>query len=512
MPVPLDAATIGDATLCAPLVIKRDGDSLICSILPSAAMDSELMCSGPSLKSPCFQEAISRADFDITAKQHNVSQTSQQVQAEVDLGEVVDKDLLQSIQHKDNAVIINEGVKIPKYFSKDDAQIIKFSTGLEFQLDSDPSANLGHQSSVVLPCAFGTQLEGPVLLATGTLPKNVPFGTSQALLDYYQQRKNVVFVVNDSMMDNARSLATSYRMNAVFIVQLELKDKLKTADDVLSALNAANVNAVTAHAGPLSLVLVQVSNKYYFYRGIANRDHLNTSKVDFGADVTSIVESAGIYNLLEQTAPRIINLAENSNKVLLPGLQQFVTLGQLQDMFKSMAIEGAGGIEEDIHAAVTQLQVLLNHKDLQDLSKGLIATLTTKISDAVAPLRDEYLRFFTEEFDANDKDSVKKKGKMLGELRSTTKEAQKTMAPLITAFSNMLSTQTTSKRTHDLKRLARQAAIHSNVDAAKSMTFETLAGYLEDHAGDMGVLLLNINTTPYERLLGNIRGVTTDVR
>lgn len=475
-------------------------------------MDSEFMCSGRTLRSPGFQEAISRADFDMTAQQQNVPQTSQQVQAVADFGEMVDKELLQNIQHKDNAVIINEGVEISSYFSKDNTQIIKFSTGLEFQLDSDPSAQLGHQSSVVLPCAFGTQLEGPVLLATGRLPKNVPFRTSQALLDYYQQRKNVVFIVNDSMMDNARSLATSYRMNAVFIVQIEPKEKLKSADDVLSTLNAANVNAVTAHAGPLSLVLVEISNKYYFYRGIANRDHLNTSKLDFGADVTSTVESAGMYNLLEQTAPRIINLAEDSNRVLLPGLRQSVTLEQLQDMFKNMAIAGAGGLEEDIHAAVTQLQVLLNQKDLQDLSKSLIATLTTKISDAVAPLRDEYLRFFTEDFDAKDKESVKKKGIMLGELRSTTKEAQKTMGPLITAFSNMLSTQTTSKRTHDLKRLARQAAIHSNVDAAKSMTFETLAGYLEDHAGDMGVLLLNINTTPYERLLGNIRGVTIDAR
>lgn len=470
------------------------------------------MCSGKTLPSSCFQEAISRADFAITAQQQNVSQTSQKVQAAAELGEMVDKELLQSVQHKDNAVIINEGVKVSEYFAKDDTQIIKFSTGIEFQLESDPSAKLGYQSSVVLPCVFGTQLEGPVLLATGRLPKNVPFQTSQTLLDYYLQRKNVVFVVNDEMMDNARSLATSYRMNAVFIVQIEPKEQLKTTDDILSALNAANVNAVTAHAGPLSLVLVEISSKYYFYRGIANRDHLNTSKLDFGADVTSIVDSAGIYNLLEQTAPRIINLAEESNKLLLPGLHKFVTIEQLQEMFKNMAIDGAGGLEEDIHAAVTQLQVLLNQKDLQDLSKGLIATLTTKISDTVAPLRDEYLKFFTEEFDAQNKESVKKKGKMLGELRSTTKEAQKTMGPLITAFSNMLSTQTTSKRTHDLKRLARQAAIHSNVDAAKNMTFETLAGYLEDYAGDMGVLLLNINTTPYERLLGNIRGVATDVR
>jgi hypothetical protein len=67
IPVPLDAATIGDATICCPLVIKRDGDSLICSILPTATTDREMMCCSNKLVSPSFPEAIQRADFTISA-------------------------------------------------------------------------------------------------------------------------------------------------------------------------------------------------------------------------------------------------------------------------------------------------------------------------------------------------------------------------------------------------------------------------------------------------------------
>ena len=67
IPVPLDAATIGDATICCPLVIKRDGESLICSILPTATTDREMMCHSAKLESPCFPEAIRRADFTISA-------------------------------------------------------------------------------------------------------------------------------------------------------------------------------------------------------------------------------------------------------------------------------------------------------------------------------------------------------------------------------------------------------------------------------------------------------------
>jgi hypothetical protein len=66
IPVPLDAATIGDATICCPLVIKRDGDSLICSILPTATTDRGMMCSSNKLVSRCFPEAIKRADFTIS--------------------------------------------------------------------------------------------------------------------------------------------------------------------------------------------------------------------------------------------------------------------------------------------------------------------------------------------------------------------------------------------------------------------------------------------------------------
>jgi hypothetical protein len=75
-----------------------------------------------------------------------------------------------------------------------------------------------------------------------------------------------------------------------------------------------------------------------------------------------------------------------------------------------------------------------------------------------------------------------------------------------------MSSQTTSKRTHDLKRLVRQTQIQGNVEAVKSMTFDTLAGYLESYAGDMGVMLLNIETTPYRQLLSNLKSAAIDAR
>lgn len=44
------------------------------------------------------------------------------------------------------------------------------------------------------------------------------------------------------------------------------------------------------------------------------------------------------------------------------------------------------------------------------------------------------------------------------------------------------------------------------------MTIDTLAGHLETYAEDMGVMLLNIETTPYRRLLGTLKNEAIDAR
>ncbi|KAK9576032.1 hypothetical protein V6Z93_010589 [Aspergillus fumigatus] len=101
------------------------------------------------------------------------------------------------------------------------------------------------------------------------------------------------------MTDNARNLASAYRINVLFIVRLTPETELKDTNNVISLMNSANINAVTALAGPQSLILVQISEKYYFYRGIANRAHLNTSGLAFGSDVTSVLESVGTGSILD---------------------------------------------------------------------------------------------------------------------------------------------------------------------------------------------------------------------
>ncbi|KAM0544194.1 hypothetical protein ACHAPJ_011945 [Fusarium lateritium] len=507
IPVPLDAATIGDATICCPLVIKKDGDSLICSILPTATTDTNIMCHSKQLISPCFPEAIKRADFTVAAPQVDVPQITNG-------GEVRETDVStgshNEVLAKRNAVLTTNPSTLPSFLDSTDTQIVRFGTGLNFVQDRGLEDE-AKRSAVVLPCVFGSQLQGPVLLATGTVPSNVPFQDEKSLCAYYEQLDGVVVVVDERMTDNARNLATGLRMNAVFIVQLIPDQKPRSAVEVSRVLSSANINAVTALAGPQSLILVNIDESFYFYRGLANPTVVDTTKLEFGADVTSIVESTSLNSFLIEKIPRLVNL-EDENTIVLPSSAQVARPQDLQKLFEQMSISKIKAMQADIAAAVPQLQSLLNQKDLQQLSKDLVTTLSDKINKVTAPLRSEYIKFISGGVDIDNKEFTLKKNKMLSDLRKTTKETQSALEPVISSLANMMSSQTTSKKTHDMKRLVRQTQIQNNVEATKSMTFDTLTGLLETHAEEMGVMLLNIETIPYQQLLRNLKNTTIDAK
>lgn len=63
VPVPLDAATIGyDATICCPLVVQKNAssNSLLCSILPTPTIETNVYCSGAVTSSTAFSRAITQ--------------------------------------------------------------------------------------------------------------------------------------------------------------------------------------------------------------------------------------------------------------------------------------------------------------------------------------------------------------------------------------------------------------------------------------------------------------------
>lgn len=469
-----------------------------------------MSCTTSKCNSSSFKEAIARADFTTREPERTpIVEAAAALDITAEDGAESSK-YLDDILAKETAVFTTYSAKRPSFLDAEKPQVIKFGTGIEFTLPEEGDKTK-HSSSVVLPCVFGDRLEGPVLLATGTVPVNVPFLNPASLRAYYEKLKDVVFIVDERMTDNARNLAASWRINAVFVIQSGHDKEPKDAEEVVELLNGTNINAVTALAGPQSLVLVQILDNYYFYRGIANREVLNTSALSFGADVTFEVLSSGLKSMLDPRIRRIINL-NDVNTILMPTSGQWIKPQDLKTILGDIPIQKIEELKEDVFAAVPQLQVLLTQKEVQELSTKLIFALSTKIEAVTTPLRKAYVKFVATEHNPADPESVKRKNKMLGELRKTTKTRQSAAGSVITSIGNMVSTQTTSKRNHDLKRLIRQSQIQGNVEAAKSMTFESLAEYLEEYADEMGVMLLNIEPEPYNTLLGTLKSASIDAR
>ncbi len=92
---------------------------------------------------------------------------------------------------------------------------------------------------------------------------------------------------------------------------------------------------------------------------------------------------------------------------------------ELKELFRCLSVSQIKGLGDDITALVTQLQALLDQKDTVDLSRALIAILTDKVHNYIAPLRTAYIDFVTKEYNVKDLESVKTKNLILSEFRKT---------------------------------------------------------------------------------------------
>jgi len=81
---------------------------------------------------------------------------------------------------KPNAVFVTHMTKFPSFVTPGTTQIIRYGKGLEFLRDEE-AFQQSTTSEVVLPGIMGSTLEGPLLLATGMIPRDVSFHDGQSL-------------------------------------------------------------------------------------------------------------------------------------------------------------------------------------------------------------------------------------------------------------------------------------------------------------------------------------------
>lgn len=436
--------------------------------------------------------------------------TTSEASEDVESLSVADTKAREEISKKKRAIFVTNKTVLPTAVKNEDCQRILYGNGLEFQQGTDGFATK-QSDGIVLPCILGTRMQGSILLATGAAGKNIPFHNQNDLHDYYNNLETIVVFADERMTDSARNVASSYRINALFIIQLGSTPVKWTAQNVLARMNSANINAITSLAGPLSLVLAQINERFYFYRGLGNKKYWDTTYLEFGVEVTGQVESIGLDKVAYPARKKVLNL-DDSLSVVQQSSGATIGVADIKRMFEELDIQQIIAMKDDIYGILCQLQVLLDERRLRKLSRVLVETLTAKVQSATAPFRERYIHQLTHDYQTGNLFNRAEKEQRLGDWRRERMNIEKLLGPVISALADMATAQTTSRRTHDLTRLARKLRIRENVAAAKETTFETLAENLEKFAGEMGVLLINIQANGYNELLLNLNNLFLDGR
>jgi len=502
VPVPLDEVTIGNSTVVIPVVGRRKHDKIEFDVLPAAIAREAVSAGGPKLKGDALPQAIARGEEIQKRRQATASVTTGQPASQepvLDTKSEDDNDTLMKDTESSSSTldankplyILEQGCTLPSFVNKAHGNVLTFCQGLTIGQVDDQG------DSAVLPCALGNPLEGPLMLALGK-----PFnGPQLSLADYralFDKAPATLVCVSEKMTDQARLLNKDSRCNGLFVVQS--KEKLKadaSQEDIESKLNNLKINAVTALAGPQSIVLCQFGSKFYFYRGVRWAGFFDETP-RFGEDVTDLLQGfiSWISSKSHLSWPRLVNVDTNPEVYFR---SEVYSPKQLFEAFTKLALDQLEEFKDDIKDTFVQLQCILSPKDLADFTTRMQTGLSDKMVATYADLRKEYLQ----ELKAR-KGLPNKNSKTFETLRKTEKDAKRKTQWLINLLGNTVSNKISSTKNYDLKQMVRKSQIQGNVHAASEMTYESLGEMLEEHASELGVVIGNVNGEPLKKLLTHV--------
>ncbi len=527
VPVPLDRASIGDATVCCSAVGRRLGDKIRFTFLPNPPTCLQIHAGSSRL--PRAQTAINAAitmSRDILRKceerRHETQLERRPVQASAtdrpDTENSKDGDF--AISRVSTVAIMEKGTRLPDEFASATSHKLWFGSGLEVafpenlenignkETEETQEVRRGDSDEVILPCCLGNVLEGPKLLALGK--PAVGSCSSGYLATMFKQCKLAIIVVSDVMSDQSRMLNAHERINGLFIVQPEktysvaILDKKAAREEYFLDLS---VNAVTALAGPQSIIVVQLAENYFFYRGIRWPGVFDTLP-EFGADVTDQVHA--LSNDTDSRSetfpwPTRVNIS-STGEVYFLGNQ--VHVDDISTTFSTMSFATIQEKRADIQDILTQLQTILSVEEVNRFASRLIDTMKKRIQDVVQPVQKPYIDFMVSNFSQKASltpEQVQRKDmektKLHSAYRLAEREALEACQWLIDGLGNLVSTRTSSTKKHDLNQLLRKSKVANNVEDAKNMTLQDVFTVLQNECRTVGVITGNIDNAVFEKML-----------
>lgn len=451
MPVPLDQATVGDATLVGLVTCIRSGDKvklmpLTNPVTVSNVNTGDLSATTNTVVRQCFER--NREELLRPIVEQQVS-TQEVVEEEVE-------------RHDDNDLIKIESVLefVESGLSPllDDSTKIGFGTGFSWVETCNEPAEIN------LPHLFGS-CSGSASLALGTLGE-------------FQFDKSDKCAVIVHLSDNWRDSVVAgcqWMGNAIFVIH----PRKPITGNVEKGLNDLCINGLVM-AGPRAVVLVKVGKDYVWYRGVRIPGIIDK--------VPAFGEKVDIFSCnFEAVATRFdeICVSKGSKKVRWNGEKV-----DIQDVLQQLSQFSLSDLEEnenDLIDFLTEMSVLLPPAELKQMGSTIDKHLMSLVGKECEKKKERMLKYKDSE---NFK--LEKFIEISKEFNLYKKKALKRIQKLSNALENLVSVQGISSRNQDIKRRMRKTKIYDNVAKSKNMTIEEKCQMLEDTTQDCGVLFTNV--------------------
>jgi len=450
IPSPLDEATMRDSTMAILATIKRVDDYINISVLvkPYSINNVDTGCTNKVTKD-LVNEAVKDHDSNVT-----------------DTDTTVDRIVVRKITD----------VALPKqliFVQKGCTHVVDepcfvFGRGLEWVEHYTPC----DRDEVTLS-PFGI-LRGPSIISLQQSYRgNVDLDESSffAAID---DCTSVVIHITDDWLESVVKI-NDVLINALIIIHTNLIESVK------STMSKLNISGISAIAGPLATVIVEIDNNLYWYRGVSNYGIIAT---DFCSDITNSVTYVSDTSIPNVYYRDEILAVWNGDMVDIDVAKNDILAMSHDDIVHNM---------DSIKMLFTQLQTIYDARDLNKIINDVSKFLEKKI--------DNVMNEKTATVDMTNMTNAELI-KHIGSVKGDRKKIQRLLKPLIGHIGSLISQQKSVNKVFDLKQLQRVATISDNVSKAQNMNIIEKVELLSKYSDS--VLFAKVNLKEFRTMVKGI--------
>lgn len=463
VPCPLDQATISDSTLSGIVYAIKNERTLDCVILNSPIKVNDVNTGDLSPRTlSCIQDAIIQGR-NILQNQVVELITILETPLDIDISKMTPFKIQDPLNYS-IPYFVQSGIKKFCNFEKP----IYFGQGF-----SHVSENL----DVVLPHIFGTISN----ISACSLGKNskIDFDVKSLI------NNNLSIVeVNDKWLD-ITPLSCLTTGNCIMIIT---PSEIGSVDDIQKFINNLCVNA-TCMAGPNSIVLVNVDDKLYWYRGVRIQG-LISNVPNYCDNVTGMFTQEILDSWFLSNTKLSWPLTQSKENRSVFWRDEMVAISRCLNDLSGMSLHDIYENTDDIIDLLTQISIILEPVEIRDLRRQIDKNINDMQNEFIRPFQDEYYNSIQSVYSAGEKTDLHKAGATFHKKRQ---EGIKMSQQVSNALQNLVSKRGVSNNNQSIKQRIRETAISNNVDSSKTMTINDKVDLFEKTCGKVGLLMIDIN-------------------